>query len=362
MTSDPHTGADLLVRASGEPAWLAPTISGYPSEKELQSLIADTPSLIPGVSTQARSARELSTGIGPADVVIVDTDGSITIVECKLNANPEVRRTIVGQVFDYASRLSEMSFEDFAMHWRGRAGEDLGTHLTAASEGVDDPVGAVSRNLSAGSFRLVLAVDRINDDLRRIVRYLNTHTGPGMRILAMELRRAQHGGLEILIPSTYGSESADTKEARTSSVSHRWKTEDVEIWLAENDPALVELAAQLRLGLEAVGLTTLGGEARTPSLVFRHGTLNGDIWPVSVSTSSRGAMVTINFDWMHRVSDQVQSQLLDDLCDAGLDLDSPGIRAAGYRKRPSIPLGSLRTPGRLDAVIRSLSRLAERVA
>lgn len=48
-----------------------------------------------------------------ADLVGVDGGGRITIVECKLRANPQIRREIVGQVPAYAGAIWQMGTDDF---------------------------------------------------------------------------------------------------------------------------------------------------------------------------------------------------------------------------------------------------------
>lgn len=110
--------AVLLVRATGEP-WQEPAQVGYLGEADMQQMLAEQPSLIPGVSAQAHAAREFHTGVGPSDVVVVDQDGSVTVVECKLASNVEIRRKIVGQVLDYAARVWRMPLADFDSRWRG---------------------------------------------------------------------------------------------------------------------------------------------------------------------------------------------------------------------------------------------------
>jgi RecB family endonuclease NucS len=102
--SSPASDATILVRADGE-AWREPSQAGYLSEADMQEMLAEQPSLIPGVGHQAGAAREFYTGVGPSDVVVVDLNGTITLVECKLASNVEIRRKIVGQVLNYAARL-----------------------------------------------------------------------------------------------------------------------------------------------------------------------------------------------------------------------------------------------------------------
>ena len=43
---------------------------------------------------------------GTVDLLVVDRTGGLTLVECKLRANPEIRREVVGQILAYAGGLS----------------------------------------------------------------------------------------------------------------------------------------------------------------------------------------------------------------------------------------------------------------
>lgn len=59
---------------------------------------------------------------------------------------------------------------------------------------------AVTQNLAAGAFRLIIAVDEITDELNRTVAFLNSRRTPlEVRLLALELRRAADEGVEILV-------------------------------------------------------------------------------------------------------------------------------------------------------------------
>ena len=127
---------------------------------------------------------------GYVDVVGVDADGAITLVECKLRANPDVRRHVVGQVFAYAAGLWGLDYDAFDGAFASRAGMPLARRMAElAPEGWDEKAfrTSVAANLAAGRFRLVIAVDQITDELSRIVRYLNEHTTPEVQILALEL-------------------------------------------------------------------------------------------------------------------------------------------------------------------------------
>ena len=103
-----------ILYRKGNHAWISPTDSGYASEDQLQAMISEFPELLPGVSADSFVCREFNTDSGPIDNVIINsTDGSITLVECKLARNPEVRRKILGQIIDYAASISKLSFDEF---------------------------------------------------------------------------------------------------------------------------------------------------------------------------------------------------------------------------------------------------------
>lgn len=68
----------------GDRRGVCPETLAYDDEAYLQELLAGEPSRVLGVGPQAMAVRELSTSGGPIDVCIVDVDGSVTVVECKL--------------------------------------------------------------------------------------------------------------------------------------------------------------------------------------------------------------------------------------------------------------------------------------
>ena len=107
----------FLIRTSGGP-WREPASTGYENEAALQEILYSNPTLVPGVFGEPVACREFQSDVGPADVVIIDAEGSITLVECKLASNYQIRREIVGQTLDYASRLWQMSIDSFEDRWR----------------------------------------------------------------------------------------------------------------------------------------------------------------------------------------------------------------------------------------------------
>ncbi len=212
-------GRILVRRVRSEGPWTAPETSTYKNEAHLQELLVTDPSRVPGVTQDAYTTAELPTSAGPIDVCIVELDGSLTVVECKLASNWEARRMVIGQVIDYASAIWNDGEASFLRRWTSRGGTDLAHALPA--EALD----ALRRNIADARIDLCLAVDSIDGDLRRLVEYLNEVTLDNVSVTALQLAYAQHGGLEILIPTTFGGEIAAAKTRTTQSRTVPWSRE-----------------------------------------------------------------------------------------------------------------------------------------
>src|SRR5207249_4092094 len=121
----------------------------------------------------------------------------LTLIECKLAANPEIRRAVVGQIFAYASGLWRMHGDDLDAAWRARsttgAGLRQAAEALAGHRAIEEPFDGtvfmqrISENLALGRMRLVVAVDTITSELRRIIEFLNDRTQPELQVIALEL-------------------------------------------------------------------------------------------------------------------------------------------------------------------------------
>jgi hypothetical protein len=209
----------MLMKRKGERHWRMPAVSAYTAERELQAMLLESPELLPAEEDRRpiAMADEFPVSFGSVDLVGVSAAGWITVVECKLRANSEIKRSIVGQLFAYGAALWEMSYEDFDQRWRQRMDVALIEHVAtqAAEHGVDWDrdgfVAAVASNLEAGRFTLVVAVDEITAELRRIIEYLSVHTVGDVAVVALELGYVADGDCQILVPQTYGVELAERK-------------------------------------------------------------------------------------------------------------------------------------------------------
>jgi len=288
-------GTILIRQRDGE--WRAPVASVYEAEDALQRLLSAHPQLIPGVPPGSFACREFQTDAGRTDIVVVDPDGAVTVVECKLGNNPQVRREIVGQLFDYASRLGEMHVDEFDAQWARRTGQSVFARSDSQESEFRE---AIERNLTANRFRLVLAVDVINAALRRIVEYLNRITDDNTTIIAVEYARYSFGDIEVLTPQTYGEDLAEVKSARQAHDSQVWSLDDIADWVQEHEPTSAALFESLSTGLQKLQFTFRSGGSKKPAGIFARSAIGDlELRPIQIAVLSTAAggylAVELNF-------------------------------------------------------------------
>jgi hypothetical protein len=211
----------VLLRRNGD--WHEPELARYADERKLQALVKTSPSLLPGVPALAMVEEFRIPGVGSADLVGIGAEGEVVIVECKLRANPQNRREVVGQVLAYAGGLWTMGYELFTTNFQTRSGQppsEAIAKVTGAPVDADELRTALTATLGRGAFTLFVAVDSITPDLKGIIEYLNSQTIGATQIFAVELAYARDRDVELLVPTVYGSESAN--RPRPGSGLRRW--------------------------------------------------------------------------------------------------------------------------------------------
>lgn len=351
----------ILIR-QGDGTWLEPADAGYAVESELQEILAVHPELIPGVSSAAKTCREFQSDVGPADIVVVDSTGELTLVECKLASNPQIRREVVGQMFDYASRLWKMDVEEFAAKWRARAPTPL---LLDDADGGLTLRESLAQNLAEGRFRIVLAVDVINPALKRMIEYLNAMAGPATSVIAVEYSRLRQGSVEILMPHVYGQELAEAKSATDRRDLTAWDEEIFRSWLQERDSENLTRFDFFLTTARSAGFTFAGSKAaRYPAgslPIFGHD--NTRLGTVSLFYySGKGTSVEFNFIRMSKMSDEelpdvgVLDSFLRQLADIPALQDvASNLRSSRFASRkPNVPLSDLS----MDSIQKAIDALS----
>lgn len=179
--------------------------STYKGETHLQEIIYGDPETIPfeDINPESENRKKIPIkelglpGSGNTDVVIVDQSGEIYMIETKLATNDDIRRKVVGQILEYAAYLWERDFE-----WLdNKVREKLDSSLSECFQDVKGWVKenfeeAVTNNLQEGSFKLIIVVDRVTEELRRITEFTMKRR---LAIHPVELRYFKDkGGTEVL--------------------------------------------------------------------------------------------------------------------------------------------------------------------
>lgn len=229
----------LLAMESG--SWVPADLSSYENEEELELLLLNDTSLIPG-GEGAAAVTQFPLAGGAVDLLCLDEHGTLTLVECKLKTNREIRRQVMGQVLAYAAALAELSTDDVLTRFdkrlssmadkdpRGVASRDVATALTtsAGHEISRAEVAAnVQANLDKDAVRIVIAVDRVVEELRAVIEYLSRHLPPQIQLIALEVGQFQKENVKLLAVNSYGNEVDLQTAVTTSSHKHKWTRAEV---------------------------------------------------------------------------------------------------------------------------------------
>ncbi|MBI1935183.1 hypothetical protein HYS31_01975 [Candidatus Woesearchaeota archaeon] len=201
--------------------------SDFGQEDKLQKYIYDNPESIPlyNIKENIRLlilAREVSTKSGPIDALGVDKDGTIYIIETKLYKNSD-KRLVVAQVLDYGASIwhTYTDFSEFLrildQHVNKQFKISLNQKLSEFFSIDDDQsqllLDNVKKNLNTGNFKFVVLMDKLHDQLKDLILFLNQNSQ--FDIFAVEMEYYKYQDYEIIIPRLYGTEVK--KEVSVSS-------------------------------------------------------------------------------------------------------------------------------------------------
>ena len=304
----------ILVRKNESKRWEPADPVSARAETEIQDLLVESPYLIPieeireGVSPLVVAVSEFGLpGSGSTDILAFSADGDIAIIECKLAANPESRRKVIGQILEYASFLWGMSYRDLNNRIERLKGKALPDLIEEAVAGEWDRAGfedGVAQSLANGSFLLIIVVDEINEELRRIIRYVNECSESAFSLHALEVHRFKADGTEILVPQLHGLSAKPT----TVRGERRWTREAFFEALRENvEPRVVTVIEDLYEWAEnSADRVWFGTGKQTGSFTF-HYLREGKT--ISVFTVYTNGKLQLNYGWLlQRISTDVLEQ------------------------------------------------------
>ena len=221
---------EILMRSGGIGKWKKITEQKFENEAALQNILYESPEIIPidklgeNVAKPKVFIKEAGLpGSGNTDLIGIDKEGGISIIECKLATNSEIRRKVIGQLLEYAAYLWQLTYEKFDIIC-SRAEKWGEKHLADVMRGIieeetnepwseEDFRYRISSSLEKGDFRLVIAVDSLNDELRRIIQFLNTRRDQALKIYALEMRQFSASGHQLLVPELFGVSPVEPAES-----------------------------------------------------------------------------------------------------------------------------------------------------
>ena len=216
----------------------------FAEEDILQELIAEHPELLAGeqmrpddprrwilVTREKGIAETVDTGHRwSIDHVFIDQEAVPTLVEAKRGRNTEIRRTIVGQLLEYAAHATiTWGVNDLRSIFEQRNPDhsSLISQLLGTNEEFDEDNfwSDVETNLNAKNIRLLFVADEIPDSLARIVEFLNAQM-PSVEVLAVEIKQFKGESRQTLVPSVIGRLAAKPASRRGRSRQVQQSKED----------------------------------------------------------------------------------------------------------------------------------------
>lgn len=195
----------------------------YEQELDLQDLLARYPELLTAdmderpawilIEREAGVPAKSESGSGwSLDHLFLGADAISTLVEVKRGSDTRTRREVVGQLLDYAASAVAHWPDGKIRAWYEAKCEkekrDPEQEILELLEDDDQDYetfwSRVDTNLRAGRIRLLFVSDRIPDELRRIVEFLNLQMRPA-EVLAVEVPRYVGETMKTVAPRLVGS-------------------------------------------------------------------------------------------------------------------------------------------------------------
>ena len=206
--------------------------ANFDKEEELQELIKNNPLLIDLSTIFDSPIMIIGRESEHIDVLAITADAVPVIIECKRKDNPDMRY-LIAQVFEYASKLNQKSFNEFdkmvTSYFSGdRCQEEQYKGLSMMSafskfkedekdvDETEDEIDykqLISERLENGEFYLLVVVDIISEVASQTINFFNQKLNK-LRIEIIEVSKFVDGERKIFVPTHVNRE--ETKKAKTS--------------------------------------------------------------------------------------------------------------------------------------------------
>jgi hypothetical protein len=338
----------ILIRGQKDKVWHLVESAAYGKEAELQHLLAESPSLIsldevrPKAGALLFAVQEFNLPIGSIDLLAFTAGGDIAIIECKLASNQEIKRKVIGQVLEYGAHLWGMRYEELDAGVRMRTGENLAEQIEKLVDSPDwdeeEFRSIIDTALVSGNFMLIIVVDEIDDELSRIVQFINACGNPSFEFAALEMRRFQAENSEMLVPRVFGP--VRSSKANPNLIpTKQW----------EEGTYFDELIQRNGEGVAKVARQILDWSNRNVQVWWGHGSRTGSFVPYFDHNGTRNQMmavytygsVEIYFYWMSHKPPFDAEEKRFELMTKLNQIPGVNIPREAIGRRPSIKLSVL---------------------
>lgn len=173
-------------------------------EALLQHLIHSTPECLPIQEIEPAfvglrsicTELPLKSGISDryVDNFLINADGRICLIECKLAHNYEADRDVLAQLIDYAIALTNLDYESLVTSVRKATKQADGDPIVDAVLGPDADldrrdhlIAGIERSLRRSEFLLLIVGDRIRSNTEKMVRLLQDRVNLGFTFGLVEM-------------------------------------------------------------------------------------------------------------------------------------------------------------------------------
>lgn len=208
------------------------------------------------------------------DILAITETGKLILIECKLWKNPQARREVLAQAFEYASILQSLSYSDLSSklrrHINSGSEDPIIFALRSAGISVDESllISRIDQGMKKGNFHVVIAGDGIRTDLVNLVNS-PAMTGMTVDLSLLEISVHQDGeGKTLLTPSV-------PQEIETVTRTVLISTEGMPVSIEEDESEINPLPnqaspTQRRMKEEKKELNTLFWQKAIEEIKFSH--------------------------------------------------------------------------------------------
>jgi hypothetical protein len=178
--------------------------------------------------------REINSGAGYIDILLLTSDAELIVVETKLWRNPEKSRTVLAQILDYAKELCKWDYEDLnnaviSAQRDQKSAKTLSLKDIIVQEfsnqNLTDFLEILFQNIQKGIMNLSIIGDKISPNLLLLSDTLQTSPGLSFNLKLIEMKLFSYGEDIIMIPDLVGK----TKEVIREVVKVQFEKEKPKI-------------------------------------------------------------------------------------------------------------------------------------